>query len=106
MLCKTCLQRASIFGQGSANAQGAAQDWFGKQGSNSTWRGAITSLVLCLLGIGVVNQFTRGNVMGRAEYENEIAMPFQRTRVPPPDTYGFVDAESEEGQVRSPPRRK
>jgi hypothetical protein len=97
---------ASILGRGSTVAQGAAQDWFGKRRSANTWRGAFASLVLCLIGIGVVNQFTRGNVMGRAEYENEIVMLLQRTKVPLPDTYGFVDAESEEGQTSPPPRRK
>ncbi|KAL7701695.1 hypothetical protein N2W54_007261 [Lotmaria passim] len=106
MLRRTPVRRASIFGSGSVFARGAAEDWFGKQRTGDTWRGAFTSLILCLCGIGVVNQFTRGNVMGRAEYENEIVMAFPRTTVPPPDTNGFVDAESEEGRERPERRRR
>ncbi|KPA79466.1 unspecified product [Leptomonas pyrrhocoris] len=106
MLRRTTARRASIFGHGSDFARGAAEDWFGRQRSGNTWRGAVTSLVLCLLGIGVVNQFTRGNLMGRAEYESDIVMSFSRTKVPLPDTYGFVDAESAEGQTKPPQRRK
>ncbi|KAG5502788.1 hypothetical protein JKF63_04556 [Porcisia hertigi] len=89
--------RGSIF-----HHQGAASDWFGRTSSAATWRGAFISFALCLSGIAVINQFCRGNPMGRCEYENEIVMQLPRTRVPQPDTYGFVDAESEEGK-QSPP---
>ncbi|CAJ1009121.1 hypothetical protein NXY56_003522 [Leishmania guyanensis] len=85
------------------HSQGAAGDWFGRTTSSTTWRGAFTSFALCLFGIAVINQFCRGNPMGRCEYENEIVMLLQRSRVPPPDTYGFVDAKSEEGRQRPPP---
>ncbi|CAG9575069.1 hypothetical_protein [Leishmania major strain Friedlin] len=85
------------------HSKGAADEWFGRTTSATTWRGAFTSFALCLLGIAVINQFCRGNPMGRCEYENEIVMPLQRTWLPPPDTHGFVDAESEEGRQKPPP---
>ncbi|KPI87314.1 hypothetical protein ABL78_3597 [Leptomonas seymouri] len=106
MFRRTAARHASIFGQGSAFARGAAGDWFGRQTTSETWRGSVASLVLCIAGIGVVNQFVRGNVMGRAEYKSDIVMPIQRRKVPLPDTYGFVDAGSEEGQTTPPPGRK
>ncbi|KAG5476924.1 hypothetical protein LSCM1_05257 [Leishmania martiniquensis] len=94
------MRRSSVL-----HGQGAADDWFSRNTSRGTLRGTFTSLALCLCGIAVINQFCRGNPMGRCEYESEIVMPLQRTRVPPPDTYGFVDAESDaRGQKRSPVR--
>lgn len=95
---RSFVRRGSIF-----HSRGAADEWFGRATSATTWRSAFTSFAFCLLGIAVINQFCRGNPMGRCEYENEIVMPLQRTRVPPPDTYGFVDAESEEGRQKPPP---
>ncbi|KAG5503204.1 hypothetical protein GH5_04267 [Leishmania sp. Ghana 2012 LV757] len=97
------MRRSSVRCGSIFHSPGAADHWFSGTASTGTWRGAFTSFALCLCGIAIINQFCRGNPMGRCEYENEIVMPLQRTRVPPPDTYGFVDAESDAGGHKQPP---
>ncbi|KAK7200397.1 hypothetical protein NESM_000093800 [Novymonas esmeraldas] len=94
----SAVRRQSVF-----QSRGAAGDWFGRQSSAATWRGALTSFVACMCGIAVVNQFCRGNPMGRCEYESDIVMALPRTKVPPPDTSGFVDATSASGRDAPPP---
>lgn len=93
-MCRTVARCGSIF-----HSPGAAGEWFGSGQATPTWRGAITSFFVCLAGIAVVNQFCRGNVMGRCQYEDEIVMVVPRTKVPLPASHGFVDAASEESQT-------
>lgn len=87
MLSRTAARRAA--------PKGASGAWFGSGQRSDSWSGCLASFLAGLIGIGVINQFTRGNVLGDCTNQAEIVMPVRDhlpvRRAPPlPDTSGFA----------------
>ncbi|KEG14189.1 hypothetical protein DQ04_00581070 [Trypanosoma grayi] len=75
----------------------ASATWFGGTSSSDSLMGTVKGLVGCLCGIGLVNLWCRGNLLGQVETESDVCIPLAtlRAHVPEPTNDGFVDGSSD-----------
>ncbi|CAD2217186.1 hypothetical protein AGDE_01212 [Angomonas deanei] len=73
-------------------ARAASSTWFSSGPSGATLIGCTKSLIICLVGIGMINFVFRGNVMGVVQDEKEVIVPARHLlyKRENPAVYGFV----------------
>lgn len=70
----------------------AGKVWFGQEADHQTWGGTFKSIATTLIGVALINQLCRGNMLGYVDDSVDVYLPLSRpSSIDYPATYGFVD---------------